>query len=301
MRSSGPGRIPRSKGVFTSQSLSCAARSKCQPRELAFVAKIKGVNSPREVGSRRRAVPRAEQTPIDPNSTLEHLGKNAATSAQKPRAKSTGAIKPKPRRAQGSKQSGAESLQPGSHVWTVPNVLSFSRIFLVPLFLWLVLVPEYDGLAILVLVVSGLTDYLDGKIARATGQITNLGVLLDPIADRLFILAVVFGLGFREIIPWWLALSLPLRDILLLLVVPFIRTRGYSSLPVHFLGKAATAVLLYAFPLLLLGDGVGPLANLARVFGWAFSIWGVALYWWAGLLYVVQVRRVLVTMPKRRG
>ena len=120
-----------------------------------------------------------------------------------------------------------------------------------------------------------------------------VGQILDPVADRLYILAVVVGLALRDIIPWWLAVSLPLRDLLLWGLVPFLRTRGYSALPVHFLGKAATFNLLYAFPLLLLGDGEGMVAPLAEVFGWAFAIWGVGLYWWAGVLYAWQVRKLL--------
>lgn len=185
-------------------------------------------------------------------------------------------------------------------VWTLPNLLSAGRILLVPLFLWLVLGPEQDELAVGVLVLSGITDYLDGKLARSMGQTTRLGALLDPVADRLFILAAVIGLGLRGIIPWWLAVILPLRDVLLFSLVPFLRTRGYSALPVHFLGKTATAALIYAFPLLLLGDGDGAVANLARVFGWAFTIWGIGLYWWAGVLYVFQLRRLLATTPRVR-
>lgn len=159
----------------------------------------------------------------------------------------------------------------------------------------LVLGPEQDGLALAVLMVSGVTDYLDGKLARKLNQASKIGAILDPVADRFFILAVVIGLGFRDIIPWWLAVILPLRDVFLFSLVPFLRTRGYSSLPVHFLGKAATASLLYAFPLLLLGDSTGTVANLANVFGWAFTIWGVALYWWGGVLYAFQVRRLMTT------
>jgi cardiolipin synthase len=183
---------------------------------------------------------------------------------------------------------------------TIPNLLSVVRILLVPLFLWLVLGPEQDVLALCVLVVSGFTDYLDGKLARSFNQTSKLGAILDPVADRLFILAVVIGLGLREIIPWWLAVVLPLRDVFLFSLVPFLRTRGFSSLPVHFLGKAATAGLLYAFPLLLLGDGSGTVADLAQVFGWAFTIWGVGLYWWAGILYAFQVRRLMTTTERMR-
>jgi cardiolipin synthase len=183
-------------------------------------------------------------------------------------------------------------------ILTIPNALSFVRLLLVPVFLWLVLGPKYDELALAVLMVSGVTDYLDGKLARRLNQTSKIGAILDPVADRFFILAVVIGLGYRDIIPWWLAVILPLRDVFLFSLVPFLRTRGYSSLPVHFLGKAATASLLYAFPLLLLGDATGTVADLANVFGWAFTIWGVALYWWGGILYAFQVRRLMTSTAR---
>jgi len=184
-------------------------------------------------------------------------------------------------------------------VLTIPNLISIIRLAGVPLFLWLVLVPEADGWALAVLFVSGLTDWLDGYLARKLHQTSKLGAILDPVADRLYILSTVIGLGMRDIIPWWLAVLLPARDAFLWCLVPFLRTRGYSSLPVHFLGKAATANLLYAFPLLLLGDGTGVLAMLAKVFGWAFAIWGTGLYWWAGLLYAWQVRKLLADHDRR--
>ncbi len=187
---------------------------------------------------------------------------------------------------------------PPARVWTVPNALSLLRLALLPVFLWLVLGPERDGLAVLILMFMGISDYLDGYIARRWNQTSRLGAILDPVADRLYILAVVVGLGVREIIPVWLAVALPARDAFLWCLVPFLRTRGYSALPVHFLGKAATAALLYAFPLLLLGDGEGALAEVSRVFGWAFAIWGVGMYWWAGLLYAWQVRTLMRQVPR---
>lgn len=255
------------------------------------------VDSARKVGSRRKPTPKGATPVTESGSALDRLGRTpgAESRAQMGQTDET----PVRRERRPHNNSESETLRGAERVWTVPNILSFSRILMVPVFLWLVLGLQRDGLAIAVLVISGITDYLDGKIARSTGQITHLGALLDPIADRLFILAVVVALAMRDVIPWWLALSLPLRDVLLIALVPFLRTRGFSSLPVHFLGKAATAVLLYAFPLLLLGDGIGSLANLARVFGWAFSIWGVGLYWWAGALYVVQVRQLLRDRPKQ--
>ena len=189
--------------------------------------------------------------------------------------------------------------QGSSAVFTLPNLLSVLRLAGVPLFLWLVLGPEEDAWALVVLMVSGVTDFLDGWLARKLDQQSVLGQILDPVADRLYILAVVVGLALRDIIPWWLALSLPLRDLLLWGLVPLLRTRGYSALPVHFLGKAATFNLLYAFPLLLLGDGDGAVATLAQLFGWALALWGIGLYWWAGVLYAWQVRKLLVTTERR--
>lgn len=187
-------------------------------------------------------------------------------------------------------------------VWTIPNALTALRLVGIVAFLWLVLGPHHDLAAFVVLVASGITDWLDGYLARRLGQYSALGELLDPVADRLYILAVVVGLALRDVIPWWLAVLLPLRDALMWALVPVLRTRGYSALPVHFLGKAATFNLLYAFPLLLLGDGEGVVPMLARVLGWSFAIWGIALYWWAGLLYGWQTRQLLrTTPPVRRG
>ena len=182
-------------------------------------------------------------------------------------------------------------------ILTIPNLLSFARLLGVPVFLWLILVPHADGWAVVLLTISGITDWLDGKIARATGQISRLGQLLDPLADRLYIAATLLGLAIRSIIPWWLVGILLLRDVILGLVLAILKRRGITGLPVHFLGKAATFCLLWGFPFLLLGDaatGTGlTLADAARILGWAFAIWGTALYWWAGLLYVEQARRLL--------
>ncbi len=187
-----------------------------------------------------------------------------------------------------------------ARVWTVPNIISMVRLAGVPLFLWLVLGPEEDAWALALLMVAGFTDFLDGWLARRLNQFSALGQILDPVADRFYILAVVIGLYLRDIIPWWVALALPLRDLLLWGLVPILRTRGFSALPVHFLGKAATFNLLYAFPLLLLGEGTGVVPTLARVFGWAFAWWGIGLYWWAGVLYAWQVRTLLRETPRRR-
>ena len=186
-------------------------------------------------------------------------------------------------------------------VWTLPNALSFLRLAGVPLVLWLILGPQADGLAVLVLALGGLTDWLDGYLARAWRQTSRIGQMLDPIADRLYILAVLVGLALREIVPWWLAVIIVGRDVFVVVLVPILKTRGYSSLPVHFVGKVATFCLLYAFPLVLLGSDQQGWLQLAWVLGWAFAIWGTTLYWYAGGLYLLQTVRLLRSTPPIHG
>ena len=194
---------------------------------------------------------------------------------------------------QAGTQSDAPSAGPTTdRVLTVPNALSLLRLLGVPLFLWLVL-EEHDGWAVAVLMVSGFTDWLDGKIARSWNQMSKVGALLDPAADRLYILATLIGLTVRDVVPLWLTLVLVGRDVFLACFLPVLRRHGYGPLPVHYLGKAATFNLLAGFPLLLLGEGDSVVSQVAHAFGWAFAIWGTALYWWAGLLYVRQVRELV--------
>ncbi len=183
-------------------------------------------------------------------------------------------------------------------VLTVPNILSFIRLAGVPLFLWLLLARHADVWAVAVLAVGGATDWLDGQLARRWHQRSRLGQVLDPMADRAYILATLVGLAIRGIVPWWLVVLLAARDVVMATTIwPALRRRGYSSLPVHFLGKAATFALLYAFPLVLLGTGSGVWSEVAKVVGWASVIWGAALYWWSGLLYLGQGAEVIRNFP----
>lgn len=178
---------------------------------------------------------------------------------------------------------------------TVPNLLSIVRLAGVPLFLWLLLGPKADGWALAVLVASGITDWLDGKLARWLNQASRLGTLLDPAADRLYTLATVVAFVLRDIVPWWVAAVLVGRDLAVMVAIAVLRRSGYGPPQVTYIGKAATFSLMYAFPLLLLAQGSSMAATIARPVAYAFAIWGSVLFLWSGLLYVVQARSTVRT------
>jgi cardiolipin synthase (CMP-forming) len=180
---------------------------------------------------------------------------------------------------------------------TIPNALSVLRLLGVPLFLWLLLGPHDDVAALVVLAISGFTDWADGVLARKLGQTSHVGALLDPLADRLYILATLVGLVLRHVIPLWLAIVIVGRDVILGVALSVLRRHGFAPPAVHYLGKAATFCLLYAFPLLLLGTYHGPVADVARAAAWALTIWGTALYLYAGGVYLRQAIGLIRSGP----
>lgn len=185
-------------------------------------------------------------------------------------------------------------------IWTVPNALSVLRLLGVPVFLWLLLVPRTetaDRWALVVLIVAAITDWADGKLARLLNQYSKLGELLDPLADRLYIFATLIAFVIRDIVPWWVAAVLIGRDLILTVGLQIVRRHGYVALPVHYLGKAATFCLLYAFPILLIAEGDSTLATISLPIGVAFTVWGVVLYLWSGWLYLLQVIWVVRHTP----
>ncbi|MCU1506617.1 MAG: hypothetical protein QOJ18_430 [Microbacteriaceae bacterium] len=183
-----------------------------------------------------------------------------------------------------------------SRIFTIPNILSFIRLGLVPVFLVLIILG-HDALALLTLIVSSITDFLDGVLARRLNQVTRLGQLLDPAADRLFIFAALIGLAIRGVIPWWLLAIIVGRDVVLLILGIVLANFGFGPLPVHHLGKVATFCLFYALPILMIGQAFPDAAWITNPVGWAFAVWGAFLYWWAGVIYVVETARV-VRVPR---
>jgi cardiolipin synthase len=181
--------------------------------------------------------------------------------------------------------SGAD---PADRLLTIPNVLSVLRLAGVPLFLYLLLGPEADGWALLVLVFAGLSDWLDGKLARWLNQTSRLGTLLDPAADRLYVFSTLLAFVVRGIVPWWIAALLVGREVVVGIFLLVLRRAGYGPFEVTYIGKAATFNLLYAFPLLLLAQGGSTAAQIAKPVAYAFITWGAALYLWSAVLYVYQ-------------
>ncbi|MFE4464198.1 CDP-alcohol phosphatidyltransferase family protein [Oerskovia sp. NPDC056781] len=179
-----------------------------------------------------------------------------------------------------------------SRILTIPNVISLLRLALVPVFAVLI-VRGNDEWALAVLAISGASDWLDGILARRLNQVTKLGQMLDPAADRLFILVTLVGLAWRDVVPLWVLVVILLRDVTLLCLLPVLTRHGYGPLPVSFVGKAATFALLYAFPLLLLAEAPGALGATASIIGWAFTGWGIGLYWLAGVQYIRQTRQLV--------
>jgi cardiolipin synthase len=186
-----------------------------------------------------------------------------------------------------------------SRVLTVPNVLSCIRLLLVPVFLMLLIRGE-DATALVVLVIASGTDFLDGYLARALGQVSRLGQLLDPAADRLYIFAALVGLAWREILPWWIVLVVLGRDVFLLVLGIILANVGFGPLPVHQLGKVATFCLFYALPLIMIGQAFPELMWWSQPMGWSFALWGAFLYWWAGVIYAIETVRV-IRLPRTAG
>ncbi len=185
-------------------------------------------------------------------------------------------------------------------VWTIPNVLSALRLVLVPVFFVFIVVGN-DLAALIVIIVSTVSDWADGVIARRFGQITKLGQLLDPAADRLFIMAAVIGLAVREVVPWWLVAVIIGRDVFLVVLGVVLAQHRFGPLPVHHIGKTATFALFYALPILVLGQAFPAVAAVSDPIGWAFALWGAFLYWWAGLLYLRQTRALIRQHPLDSG
>lgn len=171
---------------------------------------------------------------------------------------------------------------------TVPNLISVLRILSIPVIA--VLVARHQMVeALVVLAISAVSDGIDGIVARMFDQVSKIGQILDPIADRLLIFCSILALGVAGIIPWWMLIIVGLRDLLMALLVLLLAQHDYGPLPVHFVGKAGTAMLMISITALIFCDiWSNPIADLLHLAALAAGIWGIGLYWLAGYIYIRQ-------------
>jgi cardiolipin synthase len=186
-----------------------------------------------------------------------------------------------------------DTVPASSAILTVPNALSFARIALIPLFCWLAANEETRlwGVVLFALVVS--TDWVDGYVARRTGQVSELGRILDPVADRLAIAAGLLTFAFSDIFPFWAAFLVLFRDIVLLLGAGALLWGRNIRVDVRWIGKIATFSLMAAIAWIAWGNAGGALGEVLLVGGWlAFTV-GIVEYYIAAGLYAIDVRDAL--------
>jgi cardiolipin synthase len=186
-----------------------------------------------------------------------------------------------------------ERTRNGSAVLTLPNLLSALRIAAIPIFVWLIVRPSTTAVGLLVLAVVLATDWVDGVVARATGRVTELGKVLDPIADRLCITAGLIALIARGAFPLAAALPILIRDGLVLFVGVAVFAARRIRIDVRFIGKVATFALMTAIGAVAWGSLDYPLATVILVIGWLAYAVGLIGYGIATALYVRDLRRAL--------
>ena len=178
---------------------------------------------------------------------------------------------------------------------TIPNVLSLLRLASVPVFLWLFL-TDRENAAVILYAVGAWTDFFDGVIARRFNQVSELGKLLDPLADRVFIVALAVALVARDVLPLVLAVAVIGRDVLLLSLFPLLERRKVERIAVNFTGKSATAALLVGLTWLAFSQTTFADAVFVEVVGISFVILGAVLYWVAAGMYAREAMRRLRAM-----
>jgi CDP-diacylglycerol--glycerol-3-phosphate 3-phosphatidyltransferase len=182
-------------------------------------------------------------------------------------------------------ESSPVAAAPSSAIVTAPNAISLARLLLMPVCAWLLATQHYASGLVLTTVV-GASDWVDGWLARRIRQVSRVGQLLDPFADRTLIASVAVALLVRGVLPWPAVALLVGRDLVLLAGWPLLKRRGVEPPEVVWIGKAATFDLLIALPLLVMGETTWVVATVAHALGLALLWLGVVLYYVAGVVYV---------------
>jgi cardiolipin synthase (CMP-forming) len=178
-------------------------------------------------------------------------------------------------------------------VLTAPNVITLLRLLCIPVFLWLLFGLHRQTAAAVLLAVLGATDWVDGFVARRYHQVSTLGKVLDPTADRLLVGTAVISVMVYGAVPLWFGLATIAREVLVSAMVILLAALGAARIDVLWVGKAGTFGLMFAYPAFLLGDGSASWQEPVRAIAWVTGLTGLTLAWWAAGSYVGPARRAL--------
>lgn len=182
-----------------------------------------------------------------------------------------------------------------ARIVTVPNLITLVRLVCVPVFVWL-LSDDHDLAAAALLAVLGASDWVDGWIARRFDQGSNLGKVMDPVADRVLLLTAAVALVIDGAVPWVVGVLVLAREIVISIAVLALAAAGARRIDVQWVGKAGTLALMFTFPLFLWADQIasGTAGHDFVLFAaWCFAIGGLLLSYYAALTYVPLARRAL--------
>jgi cardiolipin synthase len=184
--------------------------------------------------------------------------------------------------------------QPTTHqLLTLPNIITHVPLACIPIFLWLLFVQDDRASAAWLLGGLGATDWVDGWVARRYGQVSEFGKILDPFADRLLFIVSVGAMIIDGAIPLWFAWLVVIREVVLGVVLVVATMMGMKRFDVSFLGKLATALLMFALPGFLLGASDFPGHDVFNLAAWIVGIPGLVLSYYTAFTYVPLIRRNL--------
>lgn len=190
------------------------------------------------------------------------------------------------------KKAADESGEASSRILTLPNAISFVRLLLIPVFVWLLSTPGLEAAGLVLLGVIVASDWVDGWVARRTGSVSRLGRLLDPFSDRLVIAVALITFAVQGVFPWWAAIAVIFRDVLVLgagIVAIWLR---HQAIAVRWVGKVGTFDLMVGIPLIAWGGFGLPLAAAAFACGWPIFGVGLVFYYVAAGWYLMDLIRL---------
>ena len=178
-------------------------------------------------------------------------------------------------------------------VLTAPNIITLIRLLCIPLFLWVLFGLHRQTEAAVLLAVLGATDWIDGFVARRYHQVTTLGKVLDPAADRILVGTAVIAVIVHGAAPVWFGVATLAREVLVSVMVVLLAAMGAARINVLWIGKAGTFALMFSYPAFLLSYGTASWQEPIRVVAWVCGIIGLALAWAAAFGYVGPARDAL--------